>query len=294
MRRPTRARLIVAALAALAACTTTSPEAQLLSRPPTVPTTVPPTVATTTTTLPAVAPAVEELIVGAGMTAEGRRLFVNALPQLDDSATLSQSCGADVTGGPGTTHTLGCVIRGRIHVKSLSTPAAHDLMYVVAAHELLHVAWARLPATERSRLEAELQAARVGNSALEERLEVYTSAAEDTPNELHSVLGTEFAGLSAALETHFSRYFDRGTVVGAFRRTLGDREDGLRELRARIDSLEAQITDIRARMDAQEAAGDLRGYNANVPVHNSLVRQVNAAISEHNQLLAEYRSLFNG
>ena len=86
---------------------------------------------------------------------------------------------------------------------------------------------------------SELNAARAANPALEERLEVYKEAGEDTPDEVHSLLGTEFAGLSPALEAHYAKYFDRNLVLDAFRRSLGDREDEIRALQARVDELEA-------------------------------------------------------
>ncbi|MDQ4097423.1 MAG: hypothetical protein M3144_06105, partial [Actinomycetota bacterium] len=144
---------------------------------------------------------------------------------------------------------------------------------------------------DRVRIDAELDAARVGNAILEERLEVYTAVAEDTRNEVHAVLGTEFADLSPALEAHFAQYFDRRLVLAAFQRTLGEREAAIRTLEARVRDTEAQIEPLEARMNALQAAGDIRAYNANVPVINALVAEHNAALRELRQRVEEYNTL---
>ncbi len=249
------------------------------------------TLPSTTTTIP-VDPAIEDIVAGAGMTDLGRRLFLSASPTVEDPDTLIQSCAeVDSTAGPEGTHTFGCLIGGRIHLRSFSPPEVRDLIYVVAAHELLHVVYGRLSRAERLALDPELLAAREVNAVLEERLEVYTEVAEDTPNEVHSLLGTEFADVSAPLEAHYGEYFDRALVLEAFQRTLGDREDEIRALKATIGDLEARLDAIQAELDAQDAAGDIEGYNANVgrfnalvAEHNAAVRRVNALVDEDNRL----------
>jgi hypothetical protein len=276
--------LALAALLALTGCAG-GPAAELSYAPA-----PPPTVATTTT-IP-VDPGIEDLMAGAGMTEQGRRLFLLADPRIEDHDTLSQTCqSVDVTGGPRGSHTYGCVADGRIHVRAFTAPEIRDLSYVVAAHELLHVVYRRMPAADRIPINAELDGARAGNALLEERLAVYSALAEDTRNEVHSVLGTEFAELSPALEAHFAQYFDRGLVLAAFHRTLGGREATIRTLEARVRDTEAQIEPLEARMSALQAAGDIRGYNANVPVINALVAEHNAALRELRERVEEYNTL---
>ena len=227
-----------------------------------------------------------------GMTPRARRTFTKSDPHIEDSATLNESCAEVIESAPGSSrsHTYGCVIDGVIHVRSFARPEVRDLIYVSAAHELLHVVYAQLPRAERERLDEELNAARAGIPALEERLKVYKDAAEDTPDEVHSLLGTEFAGLSPALEAHFSKYFDRNLVLGAFRQSLGDREDEIRALQARVDELEQELTSLKATMDAQEEAGNLRAFNANVERYNDLVDEHNTAVAVSNQKVDEYNT----
>ncbi|MEA2900353.1 MAG: hypothetical protein QOH36_240 [Actinomycetota bacterium] len=247
-----------------------------------------PTVATTTTV--PVDPEIEDIVAGAGMTDVGRRLFLSADPSVEDAETLVQSCeDVDAITRPegGTSHTFGCLIDGRIHLRAFTDPEVRDLVYVVAAHELLHVVYGRLTRGERLAIDPELEAARVDNAILEERLEVYAAVDEDTTNEVHSVLGTEFADVSSTLEAHYAEYFDRGLVIDAFQRTLGDREDEIRALKTSISEMEVRLDQIQAELDAQVAAGDIEGYNANVARFNALVAEHNAAVRRVNTLVDE-------
>lgn len=282
---------VVAALVALAGCGGPGPSAELSGPPGAAPRSLAPDVTSGFATAP-VDPALADVMAGAGMTDEGRRLFLQAQPSLEDRDQLVRSCvGVDATGGPEGSHTFGCVVDGAIHVRTFGAPELHDLAYVVAAHELLHVVYGRMDPAERARIDAELDAARAGNAVLEERLAVYVAMDEDTRNEVHSVVGTEFAGLSPMLEQHFSEYFDRARVLDAFARTLGGREDAIRGLEATVKDTEAQIDPLESQMDALKASGDLRGYNADVPVVNALVSRHNAALDDLRARVDEYNTL---
>ena len=275
------ATTLILALALLGGCTVDrGPAARVGSGTP-APTT------TTSTTVP-VDPAIEDIVSGAGMTDLGRRLFLSASPAVEDPVTLAQSCAeVDSAGGPDGAHTFGCLIDGQIHIRSFGPPEIRDLIYVVAAHELLHVVYGRLTRAEHLALDPELQAARLDDAILQERLEVYASVAEDTPNEVHSLLGTEFAGLSPALEAHYAEYFDRALVLDVFQRTLGDREDEIRALKASIGAMEVSLDNLQAKLEALDAAGDVEGYNATVDRFNQLVAEHNAAVGHVNDLVEE-------
>lgn len=283
-RRRALAGAVLAALVAVSGCGGSGDTTQQADPP-----------APATTGLPKAAddPGIEDLMTSTGMTPRARRTFTKADPRIEDSATLNRSCADVIDSAPGASrsHTYGCVIDGVIHVRSFARPEVRDLIYVSAVHELLHVVYAQLPRAERERLDAELNVARAGNPALEERLEVYKNAAEDTPDEVHALLGTEFAGLSPALEAHFAKYFDRNLVLDAFRRSLGDREAEIRALQARVDELEGELTALKATMDAQEEAGNLRAFNANVARYNELVDEHNTAVAVSNQKVDDYNHI---
>jgi hypothetical protein len=282
---------------ALAAACTSSSTFDETGLPATTASTLPTTtVAPTTTTTPLPAD-VSDLAARTTMTERARRIFLAARPAIEDAPTIAANCSvaapADVAGQP-RSHTAGCYVAGRIHLLAPERAEARELLYVVAAHELLHAVYGSLGPAERVRIDAELEAARPGNVRLEERLKPYGT----TPtliNEVHSILGSEFDGLSPALEAHYAQYFaDRSAVVGARQRTLGAREAEIARLRAEVDSLDGRIETLRATMVSQRAAGNVRAYNASVEVFNELVDQYNASVEALNAQVAEYNSLLGG
>ena len=253
--------------------------------------------ATTTTTVAAtttvpVPPDVEDLMVATTMTDRARRLFLAAAPAVEDASTFTRSCGLEPTsGGTERTHTSGCYVAGHIHLLAPDRPEARDLLYVVAAHELLHAVYASLGPAERSRIDAETAAASVGNERLEERLKPYGST-PTLPNEMHSILGSEFDGLSPVLEAHYAQYFaNRAAILAARQRTLGTREDEIRRLKASVDDLDAQIEALKSAQEDLRTAGNTRAYNAQVPVINALIGRYNAQVDALNAQVDEYNRL---
>ena len=254
------------------------------------------TAPTTTTTTPVPAD-VADLTAITTMTERARRIFLAASPAIEDPATFGANCGVDErsdTPGGARTHTQGCYVSGRIHLLAPDRAEARDLLYVVAAHELLHAVYATLAPAERVRIDAELTTARAGNERLEERLRPY-GVSPTLTNEIHSILGSEFDGLTPALEAHYAQYFaNRAAGVAARQRTLGSREDEIRRLKAEVDDLDARITTLRDTQEQLRASGDIRGYNANVPIINGLINRYNARVEALNAQIDEYNGLLGG
>lgn len=253
-----------------------------------------PSATTTTSTVAPVAPDLEDLMVNTTMTDRARRVFLAATPAVEDLVTFTRDCGLDPKPDSSTearSHTQGCFVNGRIHLLAPNSPDAHDLLYVVAAHELLHAVYAMLAPADRARIDAEVEAARAGNDRLQERLKPYGST-PTLDNEIHSILGSEFGGLSPELEAHYAQFFtNRAVLVAARQRTLGAREDEMRRLQAEIDDLGTRIDTLRATQDGLRAAGDVRTYNANVPVVNGLIGRYNADVDDLNARVDEYNAL---
>jgi hypothetical protein len=283
---------LVLALAAACSSGPTFDEAEPVPTTTVAPTTVAPT---TTTTVPLPAD-MAELATTTTMTERARRIFLAARPAIEDAPTFAGNCGIDnpADGASSRTHTAGCYVAGRIHLLAPERAEARGLLYVVAAHELLHAVYSSLGPAERARIDAELEAARAGNVRLEERLKPYAGLPTLT-NEVHSILGSEFDGLSPALEAHYAQYFsDRSAVVAARQRTLGAREDEIARLRADVDDLDNRIETLRATLISQRAASDIRAYNANVDVFNGLISRYNTTIDTLNAKIEEYNGLLGG
>lgn len=264
--------------------------------PPTVVATTSTSTSTTTTTVPAPAD-VQALIASTTMTDRGRRIFLAAGPAIEDLTTFARNCGADKTSDSpdeAGVHTQGCYVNGRIHLLGTEKAEAGALLEVVAAHELLHAVYATLVPADRTRIDAEVEAARVGNERLDERLRPYGSG-PTLDNEIHSILGSEFEGLSPGLEAHYALFFaDRTQVVAARRRTLGQREDDIRAGKAQVADLDARIVSLKGAQERLGAAGDIRAYNANVPVINGLIARYNADVADLNARIDDYNALLGG
>jgi hypothetical protein len=288
---PRRRSAVVLFVALAAGCT--APTRARVAAPPAPATTTTAAPTTTTTTVPVPAD-LQDLVATTTMTDRARRTFLAADPAVEDLATFVRNCDvdsrSDSTSEP-RTHVQGCFVGGRIHLLAPDRAEAHDLLYVVAAHELLHAVYATLGSADRSRVDAEVEAARAGNERLGERLKPYGST-PTLDNEIHSILGSEFDGLSPALEAHYAQFFSNRAAVVAFRqRTLGAREDEMDRLKGDIAGLEARIDALKAGQAALEAADDIHTYNANVPVINGLISRYNAQVDVLNARIDEYNSL---
>ncbi len=238
------------------------------------------------------------------MTEEARRLFLAAEPRIEAMSELQSHC-RNTSGS----HTLGCFLllrecrtmagvpsscskKTQIHLLRIDRPDLAELIYVSAAHEMLHAAYDALSPPERQRLDRDLEAAfsRLDRCEITSNLEPYANrGSAERLSELHSVLGTEFADLPASLRSHYSRYFvDRQQVVQAHLRTLGRREVEICQLRRQLDQLEAQIDASRQQLQLLRARGQAQAYNAQVPPFNALVSRHNQLADAHNRRVREY------
>lgn len=262
---------------------------------------------TAATTPPTTVPApIADLMEKASMGEQARRLFLDADPKIESKAELQRSCR-----NTSSVHTLGCFlatrrcelgaspstcsIEARIHLLRIERADLKDLMYVSAAHEMLHAAYEALAPPERAQLNAHLQSALPGldQCRLSANLAAYSGLVGDERlSELHSILGTEFPSLPPALQAHYSRYLvNRQSLVQAHDRTLGGREQEICGLRASLDQLEARITGLRGQLRRLRSSGNVRAYNTQVASFNADVSTYNRLVATHNTKVGEYNDL---
>lgn len=284
----TRAALFLVVMLVLAACSSDPvvPRPEFEAPRPTTTST---TTVAVTTTIPS---EILDLINGVGMTEEARAVFLASDPKIEDAATFARSCDDLSTTGEDRAHTHGCFVNGKIHMRAVGAKEIADLIYVVAAHELLHAVYARLSGPDRFTLNAELESLREALPLLRERLKAY-SAAGPIGAETHSLAGSEFGDLPAPLESRFTRYFDREKVLRAFRRALGDREQEIRRVRFSVTDLDAEIGRMRIQLQAYEAAGDVDAYNTAVEPYNALVVERNRQAQTLNDQIQAYNRLIS-
>jgi hypothetical protein len=251
-------------------------------------------------------PAIARLATAASLSDDGRRLFYVHDPSLLDKANFQGVCGDNEA-----TIVLGCYIsNGKIYVFDVEDERLEGVEEVTAAHEMLHAAFDRLSGDEKERITSLLEATFAGID--DERLLNTIATYRDrdpsvVPNELHSILGTEWRDLSPELEEYFSQYFlDRFSVVEkaeAYESEFSSREDQISAYDTQLNSLSVSIAQKRADVNQLSSAlkteadqldqkrSDPVVFNAAVPVYNDLVRSYNAEIESLRALIAQFNAI---
>jgi len=193
---------------------------------------------------------------------------------------------------------LGCYYHGRIYVMQIDNASLAPEMDVVSAHELLHAQWDKMGAGERATLSAELERVYglVADNDLRDRMASYAkSEPGEQANELHSILGTEFANLSSVLEAHYAKYFqNRSQIVSAHSSYKAVFESRRAELETELSNIRAdkgRLSVMNHQLDGYRLGGQIQAYNALVPQQNKLVDEINARIGRYQVQVDEYNAL---
>lgn len=267
-------------------------------------------------------PVVADYGARAGLSEAGVDLLHASLTAVIPAAEFDDYCPADEPG----IGVLGCYTLddGRIYLYDVENPDLAALEPVVAAHEMLHAAWDRLPSDEQDALVAPLESAFAAlgpDHELVERIAAYE--ARDPRSripELYAIIGSEVAAVPAALEAHYALWFDdRAASTGLNAQVIAVFD----ELEQRLTALNAELEALGARIDAEQAAyetdaaaleADIAAFNARAAVPGGyssrsaferdrdalLLRQsdlerrlaaTNALVEQYNTLLAELEAL---
>jgi hypothetical protein len=238
----------------------------------------------------------------AAMTDEGRFLFYASRPQVESGSDFDRICSTHLED----VGVLGCYVHDtkRIHLFDVTDDRLDGMEEVVAAHEMLHAVWDRMGRDERERIEALVEteaASRTDDEQLAETLDFYAEAEPgQRANELHSILGTEYADLSPELEQHYARYFDDRSAVVA----MHERSNAVFvQQQQAIDGLVAQLESLTASIDADYAAynagydqlnADIRAFNARVDAGELTKHQYDREVDAFNARQAELDAVYAG
>jgi len=144
------------------------------------------------------------------MSDRGAFLFRASEPVITDDESFNDTCGSHEEGSG----ILGCYLPSTktILLFDVTDERLDGIEEVVASHEMLHAVWDRMSPDERDTLDVLLEAEAdklADDDAFAERMEFYArSEPGERANELHSIIGTEVADLSPALEAHYAEFFD--------------------------------------------------------------------------------------
>lgn len=227
------------------------------------------------------------------LTGKAKAIFARAHPQIDDKATFNRDC--QTSGGE---LELGCYSGGHIYVLRIDNADLAPEMDVVMAHELLHAAYVRLKTGEKIKLNNELDVAFKGipDKDLQTRMADYAkSEPGEQDNELHSILGTEYPGLSPFLEQYYQQYFlDRSVILAAqarYEAVFNSRKHVLDGELNTIKAFKSQLVALNQRMEYLKARGSIAAYNTLVPQQNQLVDDINTRIRAYGAAVDEYNAL---
>jgi hypothetical protein len=227
------------------------------------------------------------------LTDKARATLYRADPRIDNKADFNRDCDTR----PNELE-LGCYYRSHIYVLKIDNEALSGEMDVVMAHELLHAVWVKLGSNERQELATELQRVyqQVATDELKQRMDGYarTEPGEEN-NELHSILGTEFAQLSPKLEAHYAKYFKARLQIVATHEAYMDvfstrRAELEREL-AEIRAAKGQLAVLNRQLESYRASGQISLYNSLVPRQNRMVDDINRRIAAYRVGVEEYNAL---
>lgn len=203
-----------------------------------------------------------------GMSDDGEFLFFASQPSLEGTQTFNDKCARIEK----STAILGCYDGRSIYVYDVPNPKLDGIREVTSAHEMLHAAYLRLSSAERKNVDAlvETEYAKLSiDSEFAERMAFYARTEPgERDNELHSIIGTEVAVVSPALEQHYTNYFDDRSKVVALHTQYASI---FASLQARGEELSAQLTAIAASIEQRTAT-----YNSDVDRLNKDIASFNA------------------
>ena len=237
-------------------------------------------------------------------------LYINH-PEINDRTAFNKNC----PNNSEQSVVLGCFLGDRqgIYIFNVTAPELKGVQEVTTAHEMLHQAYERLSASERKRVDDMLDAFyknKLADDAIKQQIELYKkSEPDDLHNEMHSLFGTEVSSLPNDLESYYSQYFTKRSVVtgyyASYQAAFNERkaqidayDEQLAEQKPIIDELEksikielAQLDSLKVQLDSAKRDGDYEHYNALVRPYNNSVNQYNADLETLKAKIAAYNEI---
>jgi hypothetical protein len=211
---------------------------------------------------------VSGLVDRAGMNDNGKFYYLASQPKLDGTSNFNKECDRVES----TVSILGCYSNSRIYIYDVTDKQLDGVREVTAAHETLHVIYARMSDDDKKKVNAliESEYAKLSSDKAFSDLVAFYDRTEpgQRDNELHSIIGTEVASLDPALESHYDQYFTNRQNVVALNSQYSS---VFKSLKARADDLSAQLDVLSATITSRSAQ-----YNTDVNTLNSDVSAFNA------------------
>ena len=175
------------------------------------------------------------------LTGQGEFIFNAAQPELNDAADFNENCRQDET----EVAVLGCYTLGNIYVYDIKDTRLDGIRELTAAHELLHVFWAKMDNGERERLQPILNQVYKNNLIiLKDDIETY--AESERLEEIFVRAGTEIKELPVELEEIYARVFENQDAVVDF---YDNYSAVFREMKTRLENLADELESLKSQID---------------------------------------------
>lgn len=250
-------------------------------------------------TLASAPSSISQLADEAGLNQNGKLILYRQHPALESD--ISSSC---QTPTDGTYVEQGCYLpqQHNVYIRLFPSSQLEGVEVVTAAHEMLHAAYQELDDNTKATLNKELEqeAIQLHDPDLNARMAEYGKLEPGAyDNELHSILGTEYADLSPDLEAYYAKYFtDRNLVVAdnqQAKQIFHNDESQLAQIAGEIDTHRKQATtdynySVQAAYNGNQAIDDYdyNLYKNELNTANQLVDQYNSLLGQYNTLVDEY------
>lgn len=187
-----------------------------------------------------------------------------------------------------------------IYLLELDDPKYEDHKYAAAVHEMLHLAYFKLPKKEKEELAPILKAeldkkVASGDTHLANIADMMAQkGGDELYNEMHSKFGVEYNDLSPELTAYYQKYFiDKSKVVSLFTNSSHTKNvKRIEELKTEIDEMATKIESTSNQLNAYKSSGQIDKYNSLVPTANSMVSQYNTKVAESKNLYAEVEKFY--
>ena len=234
----------------------------------------------------------------AGMSRQGELVFLRTHPKEISDSEIATACALDQSQNGYVEQGCYSATTHQIFLRQMPKEL-HDVEVVTAAHEMLHAAY-NSDSTLNKALEDEYTS--IDNSDLNARIAEYNKLEPGAEvNELHSIMGTEYANLPSNLESFYSPYFiDRSKVTSAgtnVTNLFNNDEQRLHQLNSQIDQLNKNAQTAYKYSVNWANYGNQYENTYNYNIYSNDIDQENSLIDQYNTLLGQYQILvaeYNG
>lgn len=221
------------------------------------------------------------------LTPKGEFIFYASHPEINEADDFNANCPQREVNNP----ILGCYDGRFIYVYNVAEIDLAGIQEVTAAHELLHAVWLRMSTADRERVGQLLTQAynEMTDTSFRERMAYYErNEPGQLVNELHSIIGTEYATLSPELEAHYAQYMDDRSRVVAYHQQYAS---VFASLQAQVSTLYTQLTTLGKSIDAERSAYVSQSAQLTTDIESFNTRASQGAFSTQAQFYSERSAL---